>query len=156
VEGKVRELVDIHVGGWTVEEAQAFQRVAGVNPIYAVGLVQRAAVEAGEERKRLYGDEEPPEGYLPLPMFSIDPGVMLAFAWITWRRAEPTLKFKNLADELDMNELMGAFYDAFTAMLGEDDEAPLPTTMEPETSAPSSPGSTSAPSTGGDSETSEP
>lgn len=152
-----REVIDVVVGEWGVDEARAFQKKTGAAPFAAYLAIQRAAVASAREREEMYAEGETPDNYLPLQMLSIDPGLMLGFAWITWRRKEPGLSFEHLAAETKMNELIMAFFDAFNGAIGEaeaEEEAPLAPSTE-KTSPTSSQTSTSAPATAGDSPTSD-
>ena len=145
-------LIDIDVLHWKVAETRLYRKAVGVNPEYALGMLQRAASESQAEMKAEFGEAEPPEGYLPMPLLNIDPAYLLGFAWMAARRSDKALTFDAYGDDLEIGELMGAFY-AMTTEESEGDapleeEAPPPKARK--NSSPSTPPSTSAAPTTGD------
>jgi len=133
-------LIDVDIQHWTVKETRLYREAVGVNPMYAMGVLSRAANESAAEAKALFGDADPPEDWLPLPLFNIDPGYLLGFAWMAARRKDKALAFDDYEGTIETGELMRAFYGGADEVAA---PAPLeePVTLKPRknSSAPKSP-----------------
>ena len=116
-------VVDINVEQWTVGEARAYRDAVGVNPEYALGVLQNAVNESRADAVKEFGDAcfeegwKPPAGWAPLRMLNVDPAYLLGFAWIAARRADPSVTYTALENELPVGDLSEAFYAALSATI---------------------------------------
>ena len=102
--------IDLDILHWTVKETRQYRACVGVNPEYAIGALKVAADESAAEAKRLYGETDPPEDWMPLALLNIDPAYLLGFAWMAARRKAPALTFEAYSGEIETGDLMAAFY----------------------------------------------
>ncbi|HAM57211.1 MAG TPA: hypothetical protein DCQ64_18115 [Candidatus Rokubacteria bacterium] len=123
--------IDLNVSGWTIPEARAYRRAAGVNPEYAGEVVDRAFRATDDEARETFGaqvDEEgwtPPEDWMPLCLANFDPDYLLGFFWIPARRADPSIEYEAFAASVPYGDLLAAFW-AFVMESAEKAEAESP------------------------------
>lgn len=152
--------VDINVDNWTVLESHEFRRRVGVNPEYAMVMVQRAWNAAADEMRDTFGsamDEEgwrPPEDFVPLAILNVDAMHLLGFAWIAHRRDNPDAAFEAWSGTIPVGELNQAFYSAMNAMVEAQHTVPLNRQQRRQSGRRSATPSPSATSSTGPSETS--
>jgi hypothetical protein len=121
---------DLGVDGWTVKEARVYRAAVGVNAEYAIGAMQKAAIDSRHEAREAFGDAvdkpgwDPPDGWMPLAMLNLDPFYLAGFAFIAARRTVPGLDFGAFTDEIHVGELSRAFYAELMAE-AEDAAPPL-------------------------------
>lgn len=144
--------LDLLIGSWKVSEARAFRAAVGQNPEQALNVLRLVLEQAQGDARAAFGaavDEpgwEPPDDWLPPSLLSLDPSLLLGFAWIAQRRAHPALTLDEFADQLEYQNLLDAFWGALTDA-AEDAAAPL--AKPKKTGRARSPASPSASSTAG-------
>ena len=118
--------LDIEKMGLPILEAYA--DLVGVQATYARAIVGDAVRSAFQEVADNFGDEKPPEGYIPPAILNVPPKYLVGFIWLAARHDEgfgPSL-FKRLWEQLDVDSLYAAFFGALNDKAEEAEAAPLP------------------------------
>jgi hypothetical protein len=136
------ELVyDFDLDHWTLPEARLFRTAAaGLRPEQAQMRFQKVIERVRAESEALFGDDSPPDDWMPEAVADFDPELMLAFTWIAARRENHELSLENFEAQVPYGALIGSFLNAIVAA-GEAAANPLseaPKTEEMNSSSPSS------------------
>ena len=109
--------ISLDYQSWMVPEVLAYRKAVGANPDYAAAQISNAFSRMATDAAAEFGADvdapgwEPPAGWVPPSLVSIDPTHLLGFVWIPARRESPDLTLDEFAATVPYGALLAAFWE---------------------------------------------